>query len=68
MKPTIVAYDGIAVIVNSANPVKSPDEKQSNKSLPAMWRIGARSAFGRKISIYTRNTSSGTYSELKSWR
>src|ERR1700730_3538291 len=28
MKPTIVAYDGIAVIVNSANPVKSLTKKQ----------------------------------------
>src|SRR3954470_8301771 len=28
MKPTIVAYDGIAVIVNSANPVKTLTKKQ----------------------------------------
>ena len=28
MKPTIVAYDGIAVIVNSANPVKTMTKKQ----------------------------------------
>src|SRR3989440_12190478 len=28
MKPTIVAHDGIAVIVNSANPVKSLTKKQ----------------------------------------
>src|SRR6476620_8807890 len=28
MKPTIVAYDGIAVIVNSANSVKSLTKKQ----------------------------------------
>src|SRR3982751_4202267 len=28
MKPTIVAYDGIAVIVNAANPVKSLTKKQ----------------------------------------
>src|SRR3954466_2765993 len=28
MKPTIVAYDGIAVIVNSANPVKGLTKKQ----------------------------------------
>src|ERR1044072_218552 len=28
MKPTIVAYDGIAVIVNSASPVKSLTKKQ----------------------------------------
>src|SRR5215470_19729961 len=28
MKPTIVAYDGIAVIVNSSNPVKALTKKQ----------------------------------------
>src|SRR2546423_8911915 len=28
MKPTIVAYDGIAVIVNSANPIKELSKKQ----------------------------------------
>src|SRR3954470_22197999 len=28
MKPTIVAYDGIGVIVNSANPVKTLTKKQ----------------------------------------
>src|SRR3954463_1123926 len=28
LKPTIVAYDGIAVIVNSANPIKSLNKKQ----------------------------------------
>src|SRR5262249_43125709 len=28
MKPTIVAYDGISVIVNSANPIKGLTKKQ----------------------------------------
>src|SRR3954451_4101890 len=28
MKPTVVAYDGIAVIVNASNPVKSLTKKQ----------------------------------------
>src|SRR6202045_5458410 len=28
MKPTVVAYDGIAVIVNSANPIKGLTKKQ----------------------------------------
>ena len=28
MKPTIVAYDGIAVIVNAGNPMKSLTKKQ----------------------------------------
>ena len=66
MKPTIVAYDGIAVIVNSANPVKTMTKKQVEQIFAgdvADW--SAVGGSGGKISIYTRNTSSGTYSECK---
>src|ERR1043166_2055986 len=31
MKPTVVAYDGIAVIVNSANPIKGLTKKQVDR-------------------------------------
>src|SRR6202165_4465182 len=66
MKPVIVAYDGIAVIVNSANPVKSLTKKQVEQIFTGDvtdWSaVGGKSG---KISIYTRNTSSGTYSEFK---
>src|SRR5437660_12135335 len=64
MKPTIVAYDGIAVVVNSANPVKSLTKKQVEQIFTgdvADW--SAVGGSGGEISIYTRNTSSGTYSE-----
>jgi len=66
MKPTIVAYDGIAVIVNSANPVKSLTKKQVEQIFTgdvADWSAAGGS--GGKISVYTRNTSSGTYSDFK---
>src|SRR3954468_12540088 len=66
MKPTIVAYDGIAVIVNSANPIKSLTKKQIEQIFTgeiADWSGAGGS--GGKISIYTRNTSSGTYSDFK---
>src|SRR5207237_6565178 len=66
MKPTIVAYDGIAVIVNSANPVKSLTKKQVEQIFSG--DVADWSAVGGSdgtISIYTRNTSSGTYSEFK---
>src|SRR5437660_1945495 len=66
MKPTIVAYDGIAVSVNSANPVKSLTKKQVEQVFTgdvADW--SAVGGSGGTISIYTRNTSSGTYSEFK---
>src|SRR3954449_7068959 len=66
MKPTIVAYDGIAVIVNSANPIKSLNKKQVEQIFTgevADW--SGLGGSGGKISIYTRNTSSGTYSDFK---
>ena len=65
-KETIVAYDGIAVILNSANPVKGLTKKQVEQIFTGDvtdWSaVGGSSG---KISIYTRNTSSGTYSEFK---
>jgi phosphate transport system substrate-binding protein len=66
MKPTIVAYDGIAVIVNSGNPIKSLTKKQVEQIFTGDvtdWSAVGGSA--GKISIYTRNTSSGTYSDFK---
>ncbi|MEP6685553.1 MAG: phosphate ABC transporter substrate-binding protein [Verrucomicrobiota bacterium] len=66
LKPTIVAYDGIAIIVNSANPLKSLTKKQVEQIFTgevADW--SAVGGAGGKISIYTRNTSSGTYSDFK---
>lgn len=66
LKPTIVAYDGIAVILNAGNPVKSLTKKQVEDIFTG--KITDWSAVGGKagvISIYTRNTSSGTYSDFK---
>ncbi len=66
MKPTIVAYDGIAVIVNSANPVKVLTKKQVEQIFAGdVTDWSAVGGSGGKISIYTRNTSSGTYSDFK---
>src|SRR5256885_13374052 len=65
-KETIVAYDGIAVIVNAANPVKGLTKKQVEQIFTGEvtnWRPVGGS--GGKISAYTRNTSSGTYSDFK---
>ena len=65
-KETTVAWDGIAVIVNSANQVKSLTKKQVEQIFTgdvADWSAAGGSA--GKISTYTRNTSSGTYSEFK---
>src|ERR1700716_4326449 len=66
LKPTIVAYDGIAVIVNSANPVKALTKKQVEQIFTGdVTDWSAVGGSGGTISTYTRNTSSGTYSDFK---
>ena len=66
MKETIVAYDGIAVIVNTANPVKGLTKKQVEQIFTGeITDWSAVGGSGGKISVYTRNTSSGTYAEFK---
>lgn len=66
LKETIVAYDGVAVIANAANPIKGLTKKQVEQIFTGQvsdW--SAVGGTGGPISIYTRNTSSGTYSEFK---
>lgn len=66
LKPTIVAYDGIAVIVNEGNPIKNLTKKQVEQIFTGdVTDWSAVGGTAGKISIYTRNTSSGTYSEWK---
>ena len=66
MKATTVAFDGLGVIVNAANPLAKLTKKQIEQIFTG--EITDWSAVGGKpgkISIYTRNTSSGTYSDWK---
>jgi phosphate transport system substrate-binding protein len=66
MKPTIVAFDGVAVVLNGSNPVSSLTKRQVEQIFAG--DITDWSAVGGSagvISIYTRNTSSGTYSDFK---
>src|SRR4051795_13039879 len=66
LKPTIVAYDGIAVIVNAGNPVKALTKRQVEQIFTGeVTDWSAVGGSGGKISVYTRNTSSGTYSDFK---
>src|SRR6266496_3759998 len=66
LKETIVAYDGIAVIVNTANPIKGLTKKQVEQIFTGeVTDWSAVGGSGGKISVYTRNTSSGTYSDFK---
>jgi phosphate transport system substrate-binding protein len=66
LKPTIVAYDGIGVIVNAGNSVKSLTKRQVEQiftgDITDWSQVGGTAG---KISVYTRNTSSGTYSDFK---
>ncbi|MGC4071264.1 MAG: phosphate ABC transporter substrate-binding protein [Nibricoccus sp.] len=65
LKPTIVAYDGIAIVVNANNPVTSLTKRQVEQIFTgdvADWS-GVGGTPG-KFSIYTRNTSSGTYKDF----
>jgi len=66
MKPTIVCYDGIGVIVNANSPISGLSKRQVEQIFTG--DITDWSAVGGApgtISIYTRNTSSGTYSDFK---
>ena len=66
LKETVVAYDGLGVIVNSNNPISNLTKKQVEQIFTG--EVTDWSAVGGKsgtISIYTRNTSSGTFSDWK---
>ncbi|EIP97054.1 phosphate binding protein [Opitutaceae bacterium TAV1] len=66
LKPTIVAYDGIALIVNANNSVTGLNKRQVEQIFTG--DVTDWSAVGGTpgaISVYTRNTSSGTYSDWK---
>jgi len=66
LKPTIVAFDGIGVIVNGNNPIASLTKRQVEQifagDITDWSQVGGAAG---PISIYTRNTSSGTYSDFK---
>lgn len=66
LKPLIVCYDGMAVIVNENNPISTLNKRQVEQIFTG--DVTDWSAVGGQpgtISIYTRNTSSGTYSDWK---
>ncbi len=66
MKPIIVCFDGMAVIVHKDSPIKDLTKRQIEQIFTG--DVTDWSAVGGSpgpISIYTRNTSSGTYSDFK---
>ena len=64
LAPRIVAYDGIAVVVSEKNPITKLTKRQIEQIFTGDvtdWAVlGGPPG---KISIYTRNTSSGTYAD-----
>lgn len=66
MKPTVVAYDGIGIVVNANNPIKSLTKRQIEQIFTgAVTDWSAVGGGSGKISVYTRNTASGTYQDFK---
>jgi phosphate transport system substrate-binding protein len=66
LKPIIVCYDGMAVIVNANSPLTDLTKRQIEQIFTG--DVTDWSAVGGNagtISVYTRNTSSGTYSDWK---
>jgi phosphate transport system substrate-binding protein len=66
LKPIIVAHDAIAIIVNENNPIAKLTKRQVQQIFTGDvvdWSgVGGKQG---KISVYTRNTSSGTYTDFK---
>ena len=66
LKPIIVAFDGIGIVVSASSPISKLTARQVEQIFAG--DITDWSAVGGnpgKISIYTRNTASGTYSDFK---
>ena len=66
LKPIVVAHDGIGIVVHSGNPLAKLTKRQVEQIFAG--EVTDWSAVGGKpgkISIYTRNTASGTYSDFK---
>ncbi len=66
LAPTVVAFDGIAVIINAHNPLAKLTRRQLEQifSGDVIDWSAVRGQPG-KISVYTRNTASGTYQDFK---
>ncbi len=64
--PTMVAFDGIAVVVNEKNPVNKLTRRQVEQIFSGdMTDWSAVGGKAGTVSIYTRNTSSGTFKDFK---
>jgi len=64
-KATIVAWDGIAIVVNAKNAIKLTRKQVEQIFAGDITDWSAVGGQPGKISIYTRNTASGTYADFK---
>jgi len=66
MTPTVVTFDGMGIIVNGGNPIKSLTKRQVEQIFTGdITDWSAVGAPAGTISVYTRNTASGTYQDFK---
>ncbi|MBC8008808.1 MAG: phosphate ABC transporter substrate-binding protein [Burkholderiales bacterium] len=66
LKPLIVCFDGMAVVVHKDNPLVDLNKRQIEQIFTGdITDWSAVGGTAGPISIYTRNTSSGTYSDWK---
>ena len=66
LTPTIVAHDGIGIIVSASSPISKLTARQVEQIFAGdITDWAAVGGTPGKISIYTRNTASGTYSDFK---
>ena len=66
MSPTIVSYDAMTVIVNASNPLTKLSKREVEQiftgDVTDFSQVGGQAG---KVSVYTRNTASGTYQDWK---
>lgn len=66
LKPTIACFDGMAVIVNAKSPITGLTPRQVEQIFTGdITNWSAAGGPAGTISVYTRNTASGTYSDWK---
>ena len=63
----IVAYDGLAVVINESSPISNLRKRHVEQIFTGdITDWAAVGGAPGPVSVYTRNTSSGTYSDFKS--
>jgi len=68
LRPTMICNDGMAVIVNESLPIDALSLRQVERIFTGdIENWAAVAPVSAKISLYTRNTASGTYQDFKAY-